>query len=203
MAKEQGREFFTGDPQSLYPDKLDSFKEEMAANNWEQGQDQEELFELAMHPEQYRALKSGKAKADFETELAQEKAKKNAPATPAQLEPQTVQVEVNGETFMVKIGYSGNASVEATKSETPASIAPTGEVETVTAPLEGKFFLTNNSSDKPVKVGDVIKKGDLLCYIESMKTYNAISSDKDGKVVEICFVNGDAVQEDDVLFKLQ
>jgi pyruvate carboxylase subunit B len=52
-------------------------------------------------------------------------------------------------------------------------------------------------------VGDVIKKGDLLCYIESMKTYNAISSDSDGKVIEICFNNSDAVQEDDVLFKLQ
>ena len=42
----------------------------------ELGKDDEELFELAMHPEQYRAYKSGKAKADFEVELAQAKAQK-------------------------------------------------------------------------------------------------------------------------------
>jgi len=48
-----------------------------------------------------------------------------------------------------------------------------------------------------------VKRGDTLCYIESMKTYNAIVADKDGKIVEICIANGESVFEDDVLFKLQ
>ena len=74
MAKEQGREFETQDPQSYFPDKLDEFREEMKQNGWDFGQDDEELFELAMHPEQYRAYKSGKAKADFEADLAKRKA---------------------------------------------------------------------------------------------------------------------------------
>ena len=66
MAKAEGREFETNDPQSYYPDKLEDFKKEMQENGWELGEDNEELFELAIHPEQYSAYKSGKAKADFE-----------------------------------------------------------------------------------------------------------------------------------------
>lgn len=83
----------------------------------------------------------------------------------------------------------------------PAAMT-TGKEKHVLAPLEGKFFLTKDSSEKPVKVGDVIKKDDIIGYIESMKTYNAIASEEDGTVTEICFANGDSVDEDDVLIKL-
>jgi len=204
LAKEQGREFFVGDPQALYPDKLEEFKKELAEKGWEAGQDDEELFELAMHPEQYRAYKSGKAKADFEAELAQVKAKKNPAPAPAQLQPQTVQVEVNGEKFQVNIAY-GDATSTASSAIADIAKAPalTGEVHELIAPLEGKFYFTNSSAETPVKVGDVVEKGDVLCYIESMKTYNAITADKAGKVVEIGFANGESVDEEDVLFKLQ
>jgi len=204
LAKEQGREFYHGDPQALYPDKLEEFKKELAEKGWDAGQDDEELFELAMHPEQYRAYKSGKAKADFEIELAQAKEKKS-PKAAAILEPQSVEVEVNGEKFLVNIAYGDGTNSGTSKTDAPkAAVATsTAEVQEVIAPLEGKFFLTNGTSETPVKVGDVIEKGNLLCYIESMKTYNAISSDKAGKIIEICFANGEAVQEDDVLFKLQ
>ncbi len=204
LAKEQGREFYTGDPQDLYPDKLDSFRKELVENGWDAGQDDEELFELAMHPEQYRAFKSGKAKADFEAELAAAKAKKKNYKEGAQIEPQSVQVEVNGEKFIVNIGFSDTTAPNVPKAEdVKPTAAPKGEVQEVVAPLEGKFYLTNSSAETAIQIGDVIAKGDLLCYIESMKTYNAISSDKAGKIVEIGFVNGDSVQEDDVLFKLQ
>lgn len=205
LAKSQGREFFEGDPQALYPDKLEEFKKELAEKGWEEGQDDEELFELAMHPEQYRSYKSGKAKADFEAELAQEKAKKNpVSSAPAQLEPQTVQVEVNGEKFVVNIAYGDVAThVAAAKSNDVQVDSTSGVVHEVVAPLEGKFYFTNSSSETPVKVGDVVEEGELLCYIESMKTYNAIMSDKAGKIVEIAFANGESVDEDDVLFKLQ
>ena len=48
----------------------------MKKEGWDFGEDNEELMELAMHPQQYRAYKSGKAKADFEKDLAERKAKK-------------------------------------------------------------------------------------------------------------------------------
>ena len=202
LAKEQGREFYTGDPQALYPDQLDEFRKEMQANGWEMGEDDEELFELAMHPEQYRAYKSGKAKADFEVELAQAKAQKTTAS--AQPQPQSVTVEVNGEKYVVDIAYGDTpANGNAKANNTTQASAVSGEVHEVIAPLEGKFYLTNSPADTPVKLGDVVKKGDTLCYIESMKTYNAIVADKDGKIVEISIANGESVFEDDVLFKLQ
>ena len=70
------------------------------------------------------------------------------------------------------------------------------------APLEGKFFLTKNAQETPLKVGDKVKKGDLLCYIEAMKTYNAIRADFDGTVTAICATPGDTISEDDVLMKI-
>ena len=64
-------------------------------------------------------------------------------------------------------------------------------------------MLTKDTSETPLKVGDVVKEGDLICYIESMKTYNAIIAETSGKIVEVCLANGDNVEEDEVILKLQ
>ena len=73
LAKAKGKEFTDTDPHTLYPNALDDFRKEMDENGWDYGQDDEELFELAMHPEQYRNFKSGQAKKNFLSDL--EKAK--------------------------------------------------------------------------------------------------------------------------------
>ena len=65
LAKEKGKEFTDTDPHTLYPNALDDFRKEMYENGWDYGQDDEELFELSMHPEQYRNFKSGQAKKNF------------------------------------------------------------------------------------------------------------------------------------------
>ena len=58
----------------------------MDENGWEYGQDDEELFELAMHPEQYRNFKSGQAKKNFLADLQKLKdAKLGANLSPEQL----------------------------------------------------------------------------------------------------------------------
>jgi pyruvate carboxylase subunit B len=212
LAAKQGREFYTGDPQALYPDKLDEFKKEMKEKGWDFGKDDEELFELAMHPEQYRALRSGKAKADFEKELADEKAKKagaKAPVATAassnvSFEPKSLNVDVNGEKFVVKVSYGANDEPVTTSTAKPAAApASSGAGKGIIAPIEGKFFLTKDSSETPIKVGDVVKEGEQVGYIESMKVFNAIAADCSGTITEICFKSGDDVEEDDVLFKIQ
>ncbi|MGN0028794.1 MAG: biotin/lipoyl-containing protein [Marinilabiliaceae bacterium] len=43
----------------------------------------------------------------------------------------------------------------------------------------------------------------MVCYIEAMKTFNAIAAEKDGVVTEICLTSGSAVAEDDVLMKIK
>jgi len=215
LATKQGREFFTGNPQDLYPDKLDEFKAEMDKNGWDYGQDNEELFELAMHPEQYRAMRSGKAKADFEAELAEKKGAKKAASAPApaaqggssaSFEPKSLNIDVNGEKFLVNVSY-GDASAAPAPATTPAASAPapaaSGDLHEIPAPIEGKFFLTKDSSETAVKVGDSVKEGDTIGYVESMKVFNAISADASGVIAEICFASGDDVEEDDVLIKLK
>ena len=69
LAKSKGYEFFTGNPQDEYPDALESYRQEMQTKGWDCGEDDEELFELAMHDRQYRDYKSGLAKKRFHEEL--------------------------------------------------------------------------------------------------------------------------------------
>ncbi|WP_319589529.1 biotin/lipoyl-containing protein [uncultured Draconibacterium sp.] len=213
LAKEKGKEFFTGVPQEQYPDNLDVYKKEMDDNGWDYGQDDEELFELAMHPEQYRAYKSGKAKADFEADLAEKKAAAEpkpevVEVSAGAFEPKSMVIDVNGEKFKVGVSYDGaEAAPVAASSAAPAkeeaAPAVNGSVASeVIAPLEGKFMLTKDTSETALKVGDTIKEGDLVCYIESMKTYNAIVAESDGTVSAILKANGDSVDEDDVLIQL-
>jgi len=109
------------------------------------------------------------------------------------------------ENFKVKVSYGDDDGQQAVKSapkqdEKPASPAPADALE-ITAPLEGKFYLTKNTSETPIKVGDQINEGDLIGYIEAMKTFNAIKADKAGKVVEVKNA-GEDVEEDDVLVLL-
>ena len=59
LAKEKGFEFTTEDPQSNYPDDLARFQKEMKENGWDEGEDQEELFEFAMHESQAKDAQAG------------------------------------------------------------------------------------------------------------------------------------------------
>ncbi len=203
-AKEQGREFFTGNPQDSYPDALDTFRKEMQENGWELGEDEEELFELAMHPQQYRAYKSGKAKADFEADLAKRKAEAAGGSGSGIALPQTVTVDVNGEKYKVTIGANaGGVAPTAPAGAQPSAPAGSGEGQELTSPLEGKFYLVKNSGDVAVKVGDTVKKGQTVCYVEAMKTFNAIAAECDGVITEISQTSGASVSEDDVLMKIK
>jgi len=81
LAKKNNYEFYEGDPQENYPNELDRFIKEMEEKGWDRGQDDEELFEFAMHEKQYRDYKSGEAKkrfnAELETAISEKYAKQN------------------------------------------------------------------------------------------------------------------------------
>lgn len=212
LAKAQDREFFEGDPQDLQPDALDDFRKKMEEQGWDTGQDDEELFEYAMHPQQYEAYKSGKAKKDFEADLASKKAAEtetpvaSSPA-PSTDQPKSLNINVDGQQYHVTISYDSEegSKAPAQNVETPASsTTPTvnGTTKDITAPLEGKIFMTKDAGEKPLKVGDQINEGDVVCYIEAMKVTNAVKSNESGVVAEICVSEGDDVYDDDVLFKL-
>ena len=200
MAKEQGRVFETEDPQSYYPDDLDTYRQKMQEKGWELGEDDEELFEYSMHPSQYEAYKSGKAKADFEADLAERKAKANG-AGAAEL-PKSIKVSVNGQTYEVNIAYGNEAPAATTASTASAAPVAAGEGEDILAPLEGKFYRVKDSQETPKQIGEEVKAGDVIGYIEAMKTYNAIRADFDGVLTAILVNSGEAVEEDDPIIKI-
>ena len=125
--------------------------------------------------------------------------------------PQVMTVDVNGQAYRVTVAFgdTNSATPEVKPTAAPAPTAPettnapAGVGKEVLSPLEGKFFLVKNASDTPVKVGDVVKKGDVLCYVEAMKTYNAVRAEFGGTITAICLSSGDAVSEDDVLMTIQ
>ena len=216
LAESHGREFFEGNPQDLYPDALDEYRAKMKEKQGDLGEDEEELFEFAMHPNQYEAFKDGSAKEKFLKDLAAKKTEVGGfssssvtsiqPTLPSQ--PSEMQIEVNGESYHIKVSYPSNSEKEHA-GKPSENIATNGSVATmngtahyITSPLEGKFFLTKNSGEKGLKIGDKVTAGETVAYIESMKVINAITTDKSGTVADILVKHGAEVEEDDKIIVL-
>ena len=203
-AKAEGREFSTNSPQDNYPDQLDEYRRLMKEKGWDFGQDDEELFEYAMHPAQYEAYRSGKAKADFLADVEKRRHAANAvggTAAGASQQPQELTVTVQGKQYKVKVAYGDQPEAQAAPQAGSAPQAA-GEGEDILAPLEGKFYRVKNAQETPKNVGDSVKKGDVLFYIEAMKTYNAVLAEFDGVITAFNLNAGDSVEEDDVVMRI-
>ena len=72
---------------------------------------------------------------------------------------------------------------------------------TIKSPIIGTFY-RKAAPDKPpfVKIGDVIKEGDILCVIEAMKLFNEIESELSGTIVKILIDDASPVEFDQPLF---
>ena len=66
-----------------------------------------------------------------------------------------------------------------------------------------KEALKRISQEQAIQIGQEVKAGDTLGYIEAMKTYNAIRADFDGILTAVVVNSGDSVEEDDVIMKVQ
>ncbi len=175
LAAKQGREFTDADPHTLIPNALDGFRKEMDENGWEYGPDDEELYELGMHPEQYRIFKTGQAKKNFLADLQKAKdAKLGSKLTPEQLaefkhaKADAVVAPVKGEIYW-EFGGDGEAAPtvepyigkEYAEGDRLCYIqAPWGEIVEVPAAIGGKLVEIN------AKRGSKVMKGDVIAYIE-------------------------------------
>ena len=74
----------------------------------------------------------------------------------------------------------------------------------VASPIVGTFYRAS-SPDKPpyVEVGDIVKKGQVLCIIEAMKLMNEIESEASGKIVKVFVENGQPVEYGQPLFLIE
>ena len=74
----------------------------------------------------------------------------------------------------------------------------------VKSPMVGTFYASSSPDKEPfVKVGDKVKKGQVLCIVEAMKLMNEIESEYDGEIAEICVNNEDIVEYGKPLFKIK
>ncbi|EPD1733619.1 acetyl-CoA carboxylase biotin carboxyl carrier protein [Enterococcus hirae] len=97
--------------------------------------------------------------------------------------------------------------------QTPVSEAPQASVEAsqesfegveVKSPIVGIVYLQPAPDKRQFKsVGDSVKKGEVICIIEAMKLMNEITSEVDGKIVEILVENEAVVEYDQPLFRIQ
>jgi acetyl-CoA carboxylase biotin carboxyl carrier protein len=77
-------------------------------------------------------------------------------------------------------------------------------IVTIKSPIVGTFFRSSSPDAVPyVEVGDVVKKGQVLCIIEAMKLMNEIESEVDGKVIEILLENAQPVEYGEPLFRIE
>lgn len=78
------------------------------------------------------------------------------------------------------------------------------DYKVIKSPMVGTFY-SSPAPDKDsfVKVGDNIKKGQVVCIVEAMKLMNEIESEFDGEIVEVCVNNGDVVEYGMPLFKIK
>ena len=73
----------------------------------------------------------------------------------------------------------------------------------VTSPMVGVFYCApSENADPYVRVGDKVKKGDVLCIIEAMKLMNEITAECDGTIEEVCVSNGQVVDFGHIMFRI-
>ncbi|MFW6347365.1 MAG: acetyl-CoA carboxylase biotin carboxyl carrier protein [Cyclonatronaceae bacterium] len=100
------------------------------------------------------------------------------------------------------------APAPATSAPAPTPAAEptpaTSTAEAVKSPIVGTFYSSPNPESEPfVKVGDTVKKGDVLCIVEAMKIMNEIEAEFGGKVVQVLSKEGQPVEFDQPLFMIE
>jgi len=179
LAKEKNFEFFTGTPQDNYPDELDKYRKEMDENGWEYGQDDEELFELAMHDRQYRDFKNGVAKKNFEKELESAKQKSNI---------QVIIKEIK--------------APEVIKEELIAKVLDKNpNAKQVVAPASGIVIweLPVGEQSMPKPIGTPYKEGDIICWVSAFFGHDEVKALHTGKLCTVVCQQGDKVKKGDII----
>lgn len=176
LAKEKGFEFFDGVPQENYPDELPKYRAMMEERGWDVGEDEEELFELAMHERQYIDYKEGRAKKNFEKALAD--AKKKALQKQQVLSPEQYK----------------QALVEAALKRMPEAVR-------VEAPVSGQVIweLSVGESSMAKPLGTEFPENGILCFIQTYYGQEEVRVPVAGKLVEVVAQQGDKVQKGDLI----
>ncbi len=173
LAKSKGLEFTDEDPQKNYPDELDNYRKEMDDNGSDYGEDDEQLFELAMHDRQYRDYKSGVAKKRFLDDLQRAK-----------------------DAAMAKSGFNEEEIKKYKRAKADPIIAPEkGQVlweVSVEGPSTAPFIGRKYQHDEV-----------FCYISTPWGEYEKIMANFTGRVVEVCAAQGAVVNKGDVIAYLE
>ena len=177
IVKEKGLEFYTGNPQDEFPNELPKFEQMMKEEGWDRGQDDEELFEFAMHERQYRDYKSGIAKKRFETDLEAAKAKAGAPIIVTR------------------------PVVEMPKFDIDTLVAKFPNAKPVQSPVKGKVIWQYDVADVSTapNIGTEFKQDKPVCYVEAYFGPTEVPAPITGRIVAITAKQGDMVEKGEIL----
>lgn len=177
LAEAKGLDFYDGNPQDSFPDELDKFRKMMDDEGWDYGQDDEELFEFAMHERQYRDYKSGIAKERFNAELEAAMAKACAP-------------------IMVR-----RPVVEVPKVDIDSIIEKYPAAIPVQAPVKGQMLWqvdVDGVSVAPV-AGTKVKAGVPMGHVQTYYGMEEIIPAVEGRIVTVCSKQGDMVTKGEII----
>ena len=168
----------------MYPDELPKFRQMMKDEGWDEGQDQEELFEFAMHERQYRDYKSGVAKERFNAELKDLKTKAGAPINVvrpvvempkfnveeyAQKYPHAVPVQAPAKgqlMWQLDVDDDSTAPIAGTKvnaGEAMGHVQTYYGMEDIVPAIDGRVVAVTG------KQGDKVVKGEIIAFVEGAK----------------------------------
>ena len=181
LAKSKGLKFYDGVPQDNYPDELPKFRAMMKEEGWDEGEDEEELFEFAMHERQYRDYKSGVAKERFNEELAQMKEKAGAP-------------------IVIK-----RPVVEMPKFDVNEYASKYPHAVPVQAPAKGQLIWENDMDDvsaAPI-AGTAVTAGKPMGYVQTWYGMEELIPAVTGRVVAVLGKQGEKVEKGEIVAFVQ
>ena len=118
-------------------------------------------------------------------------------------------IKVTNKTNSIEITNAVSSSLQNIQQIPSKSLTHNSQPEeslnilSIDSPMVGIVYMTPKPSSPPfVKSGQKVKKGDTICLIEAMKTFNEIKSDKDGIIKSILVKNGEAVEFGQPLFEI-
>ena len=181
LAKEKGMEFYTGNPQDMYPNELPKFRQMMKEEGWDCGEDDEELLNMAMFERQYRDYRSGIAKERFNKDLADLKAKAGAPIVVTR------------------------PVVEMPKFSVDEYVAKYPKATPVQVPVKGQLLWqvdVDDASAAPA-VGTAVKAGQVIGHVQAWYGMEEIVSAVDGRIVAVVGKQGDNVAKNEIIAFVQ
>ena len=174
-------EFQPGNPQDNYPDELPKFRKMMDEKGWDYGQDDEELFELAMHERQYLDYRSGLAKERFNKDLEALKEKAGAPKVVTR--PVVEMPEFDVKSYTEKYP-------KATPVQAPAKGQMLWEID------------VQDDSKAPV-AGTAVKAGAPMGYVQTWYGMEEVIPAVDGRIVAVTAKQGKEVSKGEIIAFVQ